>query len=214
MTRSLTYQELEKINHENEKKLLHLEQNIKSLQINPAGLEKQKHLMVYDALIECVDFLLNQQKFIDVALIIYNKCKPILGADAGYVALIDQPEKSLDVLHLDTGGLTCTVNPSAPMPIRGLRKVALQKGVAVYCNDFNKSKWLKLLPKGHVKLQNVLFAPIVIDQTPAGLLGFANKPDDFNQDDLYIAASFAKLAALALSNSRAWKYMKKKPDYH
>jgi transcriptional regulator with GAF, ATPase, and Fis domain len=209
MARSLTYQELEKINYDNEKKLLHLEQNMKSLQTSLIG--SQPKFLVYDALIECVDFFLKQPKFIDTALIIYNKCKSILGTETGFVALVDEREKCLEVLHLDTGGATCTVNPSSPLPIRGLRKETLQKGFSLCCNDFNKSKWRKLLPTGHIKLQNVLFAPIVIDQISVGLLGFANKSKDFNQDDIQIAASFAKLASLALSNSKAWYFMKREP---
>jgi|GEM_PF-5572722 len=211
MARCLTYQELEKNNYDNEKKLLHLEQNMKSLQTSLAG--SQRHLLVYYSLLECVEFFLKQPKYIDVARIIYNTCKSIIGAEAGYVALIDEREKFLDVLHLDTGGITCTVKPSSSLPIRGLRKEALQKGTTLCCNDFNKSKWLKFLPKGHVKLQNVLFAPIVIDQTSVGLLVFANKSENFNLEDIHIASAFTKLAALALSKSKAWHFMKRKPAH-
>jgi len=209
MARSLTYQELEKNSYDNEKKLLRLEQNMKSLQTSLAS--SQRYLLVYYSLIECVDFILKQPKFINVARIIYNTSKSLIGSEAGYVALVDEGEKCLDVLHLDTGGLTCTLTPSSTLPIRGLRKETLLKGTSLCCNDFNKSKWLKLLPKGHVKLQNILFAPIVIDQASVGLLAFANKSGNFGQEDIHIASSFAKLAALALSNSKAWKLLKGKP---
>ena len=211
MARSLTYQELEKINYDIEKKLLHLEQDMKSMQTTLTN--SQSKLPVYDALIECVNFFIKQPKFIDTALIIYSKCKSILETETGFVALVDDREKCLDVLHLDTGGTICTVNPSSPLPIRGLRQETLQKGIPLFSNDFNKSKWRILLPAGHIKLQNVLFAPIVIDQISVGLLGFANKSKDFNQDDIHIAASFAKLASLALSNSKAWYFMKREPAH-
>jgi hypothetical protein len=208
MARSLTYQELEKINYDNEKKLLHLEQNVKSMQTDFTS--SQKHRLVYDALIECIDFILKQPKFIDVARNLYNRCNLIIEAESGYVALVNEQEKCLEFLHLDTGGVTCTVNPGSPLPLRGLSKETLQQRTPLCCNDFIKSKWFKLLPDGHIKLQNVLLAPIVIDQISIGVLGFANKPGNFNQDDIHIASSFAKLAALALSNSKAWHYMKKK----
>jgi GAF domain-containing protein len=208
MARSLTYQELERINYDNEKKLMHLEKNMKSLQTSLTG--SQRHFRVYDALVECIDIFLKQQKFIDVSFFIYSKCKSILGTESGFVALVDERENCLEVLHLDTGGAICTVQPSSPMPIRGLRKETLQKGSPLCCNDFSKSKWMKLLPGGHVKLQNVLFAPIVIEKFSVGLLGFANKLENFNQEDIHIASSFAKLTALALSNSKAWHFMKRK----
>ena len=211
MTRSLTYQKIEINNYDNEKKLLQLEQNMKSIKTSPAC--SQRHLLVYHSLIECVEYFLKQPKFIDVTRTIYNTCKSIIDAQTGFAALVDEQGKCLDILHLDTGGATCTVKSNSSLPIRGLRKETLQKRIPVCCNDFNKSKWLKLLPTGHVKLQNVLFAPIVIDQISVGLLGFANKSEDFTQDDIHIASSFAKLAALALSNSKAWHYMKIKPAY-
>jgi len=212
VARTLTYKELEKSNNSNEKELLQLKQYMDLLQTGLTGTER--HLHTHEAIVECVDLLLNQEKFIDIAHDIYCKCKDILGTTAGYVALIDQSGKCLDVLHLDTGGLLCTVNSESSMPIRGLRKETLQKKATLYCNNFNRSKWLKFLPKGHVRLQNVLFAPIVIEQITVGLLGFANKPKDFDQDDIRIASSFAKLAALALSHSKAWRVMKRKPGWH
>jgi GAF domain-containing protein len=212
MARTLTYKELEKSNNSNEKELLQLKQYMDLLQTSLTGTER--HLHTHEAIVECVDLLLRQKKFIDIAHDIYSKCKDILGATTGYVALVDQSGKCLDVLHLDTGGLLCTVNYESPMPIRGLRKEALQKKTSLYCNKFDRSKWMRYLPKGHVQLQNVLFAPIVIEETPAGLLGFANKPKGFDQDDIRIASSFAKLAALALSHSKAWHVMKKKPGWH
>lgn len=212
MARTLTYKELEQTNNANEKELLHLKQSMKSLQTSLT--ETERHRLTHETVVECVEILLSQEKFIDIAHDIYSKCKKLLGSTAGYIALIDQSGKSLDVLHLDTGGLLCTVNYESPMPIRGLRKESLQKKVTLYCNNFYRSKWLKYLPKGHLQLQNVLFAPIVIGQNPVGLLGFANKPKEFCLDDISIASSFAKLTAIALSHSKAWQMLKRKPDWH
>ena len=212
MARPLTYKELEKSNIATEKELLQLKQHMDLLQTSLTATER--HFHTHEAVVECVDLLLRQEKFIDIAHDIYSKCKRILDAKAGYVALIDQSGKYLDVLYLDTGGLQCTVNSESSMPIRGLRKETLQKKTTLCCNNFNRSKWLKFLPRGHITLQNVLFAPIVIEQIPVGLLGFANKSKDFDHDDIRIASSFAQLAALALSNSKAWQVMKRKPGRH
>ena len=54
--------------------------------------------------------------------------------------------------------------------------------VAVYDNDFMNSEWVKFLPKGHVALRNVLFAPLVIEGRAVGLMGLANKKTDFNDE--------------------------------
>ena len=48
----------------------------------------------------------------------------------------------------------------------------------------------------------MLFAPLIIDGKVVGLLGQANKPGGFDENDARLATSFAELAAVALKNSR------------
>ena len=207
MAQPLTYKKMAKSYKIKTKKLIELEEHMDSLE--SVSTDTKRHLLAHEAVLECFTLLLQQEKFICIAQEIYRKCKDILGTTSGYVALVEHSGKCLDVIHLDTGGQQCTITYESPMPIRGLRRETLQKGITLCCNNFRTSKWLKFLPKGHVQLHNVLFAPMVIEEVPVGLLGFANKPKDFDQDDMRIATSFAKLTALALSNSKAWHVMKK-----
>jgi PAS domain S-box-containing protein len=53
-----------------------------------------------------------------------------------------------------------------------------------------------------VTLDNVLFAPLVIDNKAVGLLGLANKPGGFTKQDARIASGFSEFASVALFNSR------------
>ncbi|MDT8782897.1 MAG: GAF domain-containing sensor histidine kinase [Candidatus Bathyarchaeota archaeon] len=57
------------------------------------------------------------------------------------------------------------------------------------------------MPEGHVKLRNVMFAPLIIEGKAVGLIGLANKKSDFSERDALIASSFGEYAALALNNS-------------
>ena len=107
-----------------------------------------------------------------------------------------------EVLFLEAGERPCTVDPELPMPIRGLRAEAYNTGRAVYDNDFWHSEWMKFMPKGHVKLDNVLFAPLIIEDKVVGIIGISNKPGGFTDDDARIAEAFGELAAIALVNSR------------
>jgi PAS domain S-box-containing protein len=50
-------------------------------------------------------------------------------------------------------------------------------------------------------LENVLFAPLVIDGKAVGLLGLANKPGGFTEHDARIATGFSEFASVALLNS-------------
>jgi PAS domain S-box-containing protein len=89
------------------------------------------------------------------------------------------------------------------MPIRGLRAEAYRTCRTVYHNNFSSSDYAKFLPPGHVGLDNVLFAPLVVKGEAVGLLGLGNKPGGYTENDARLAAGFGELAAMALVNNRA-----------
>ncbi len=155
-----------------------------------------------EGLLEGSRAVLQFLEYKDAARVIFESCKKIIDARAGYVTLLSEDGKENEVLFLDAGGLSCTVDPSLPMPIRGLRNEAYQTGKTVYENNFNKSKWMEFMPDGHVNLENVLFAPLIIEDKTVGLMGIANKPGGFKEDDVRIASSFAEISSVALFNSK------------
>lgn len=157
------------------------------------------------ALLKSSRAVLRHSDFSTAARSIFNYSKEYIGATAGYVALLSEDGTENEVLFLDSGSLPCAVDPSLPMPIRGLRGEAYRTGKAVYQNNFSESEWTKFMPPGHVSLKNVLFAPMVIEGKVAGLLGLANKPGGFTERDAHAATAFGELAAIALRNSRTWE---------
>jgi len=154
------------------------------------------------SLLESSRAVLQYREFKDSAKSIFNSCKNLIGAQAGYVALLTKDGSENELLHLDSGGLDCTVDPELPMPIRGLREKAYRSCKTVFDNRFSQSEWVNFLPGGHVKLDNVLFAPLVIGNEAVGLLGLANKPGGFTKQDARIASGFSEFASVALFNSR------------
>ncbi len=164
------------------------------------------------ALLRASRAVLEQREFKDITWNIFDSCKNLIGATAGYVALLSEDGTENEVLFLDSGGLPCTVDPSLPMPIRGLREVVYRTGKAVYENDFSHSEWMKFMPEGHTNLDNVLFAPLVIQGQAVGLLGLGNKTVGFTENDAKLASAFGELAAIALHNSRLVKDLQKSKD--
>ena len=154
------------------------------------------------ALLEASKAVLVNREFSKAARSIFASCKDLLGATAGYVALLSKDKRENEVLFLDSGGLPCVVDPSLPMPIRGLRAEAYSTGKVVYCNDFTSSEWASLMPEGHVVLKNVLFAPLTIDGNTVGIIGLANKTGGFTERDAQMAAAFGEIASVALINSQ------------
>jgi PAS domain S-box-containing protein len=170
--------------------------------LNDALKESRRRYAEILALLEGTRAVSKYREFKDTARTLFDSCKNLIGATAGYVALLTKDGTENEVLFLDSGGGGCTVDPALPMPIRGLRGEAYHTGSAVYHNDFSKSEWAKYMPEGHASLDNVLFAPLVIEGKAVGLLGLANKPGGFNKDDVRVASAFGELTAIALYNSR------------
>jgi len=165
-------------------------------------IESSRRRMTEAALLEASRSLLRHREFEAAARSIFDSCKKLIGATAGYVAMLSRDGTENELLFLESGGLPCSVDASLPMPIRGLRAAAYEGGKTVYENDFANSEWVRFLPQGHAQLHNVLFAPLAVDGAVVGLLGLANKPGGFTEDDAGTASAFAELAAVALHNSR------------
>lgn len=70
----------------------------------------------------------------------------------------------------------------------------LETGEVVFENSFSNSKWMAFMPKGHVTLDNVMFAPLKIDGKAYGLIGLANKPGGFIENDARMATEFGMKA--------------------
>jgi GAF domain-containing protein len=154
------------------------------------------------ALMACARTVLQKRSFPECARSLFDHCRDLTGAVSGYVALLSADGHENEVLFLEAGGMPCSVDPLLPMPIRGLRATAYERHQTVYDNDFMNSRWFAFMPAGHVDLRNVLFAPLNIDGQTVGIMGLANKPSDFTDDDAAIASVIGELAAVALANSR------------
>ncbi len=169
------------------------------------ALEDSQHRRLETAaLLAASRAVLEYQDFEKAARAIFDICRDLIGATSGYVALLSKDSSENEVVFLDSGGLPCTVDESLPMPIRGLRAEAYKSGRAVYDNDFHNSGWMKFMPEGHVELRNVLFAPLSIKGETVGLLGLANKQEDFGEEDTRLVTAFGELVAIALLND--WTY--------
>jgi PAS domain S-box-containing protein len=168
--------------------------------------ETQALLAASRAVMECSTFEESSRR-------IFDTCRDVTGAVSGYVALLNQNGTENDVLFLEAGNLPCTVDPRLPMPIRGLRADAYTSARVVYENDFMNSEWVHFMPQGHVEMQNVMFAPLIIDEKVVGVMGLANKSTDFTEEDAGIAAALGGMAALSLRRVRAEETLRERERY-
>lgn len=170
-----------------------------NLNITKQLIKKEKELLY---LHRAVKSILRSKTFEEAAWEIFDYCIGVIGARSGYIALLSDDGLNNEVVFLEAEENSCTVDENLPMPIRGLRSIAYNTQKTVYENNFMKSEWIKFLPEGHVKLKNVLFAPMIVQDQAMGVLGIANKNSSFTEEDKELATKFAEIAAIALIKFR------------
>ncbi len=92
--------------------------------------ESAIHQAETSALLEGARAILEHRNFQTSARIIFDQCNNLIGSTSGYVALLSDDGKENEVLFLEAGGEPCSVDPTLPMPIRGLRGEVYKKGKA------------------------------------------------------------------------------------
>jgi len=192
--------ELKKTNEQLQREMNQRRQTQEALQ--KALAESRQREAEMATLFESTQSVLKYRLFKEAAQAIFTSCKHLVGATVGYVALLNEACNENYAIFLDPGEFKCVVDPALPMPVRGLREEAYRLGQTVYHNDFANSEYKKMLPQGHVIIENVLFTPLMLEGKALGLLGLGNKPGGFTERDAKIAAIFGELAAIALNNSR------------
>jgi PAS domain S-box-containing protein len=155
-----------------------------------------------NALFKATRAIPESHNFKEAAAAIFQQCKEIVGASCGYVALLSEDGLYNSVLLLDDGGFPCGVDRDLPMPVRGLRGEAYERGKAVFDNDFANGPWVGFMPDKHLVLENVLFSPLKFGNSVTGLIGLANKPGGFSEKDNRLAGSFGEIMAIALRSLR------------
>ncbi|HEC40610.1 MAG TPA: PAS domain S-box protein, partial [bacterium] len=169
----------------------------------------QKRNKEISMLLDAARAVLQYSDFKVVAELIFESCINLIGADAGYIALLTPDKKQNKVIFLDSGKLQCEVDPDLIMPIRGMRANVIKSKKTLYYNDFSDTDWINLLPKGHIPLKNILFAPLIINDGVKGLMGLANREGGFTEEEARLATTFAELASISLLNSQTLEALEK-----
>jgi PAS domain S-box-containing protein len=167
------------------------------------NISQQRHAEI-SALLEASRSLLRHRELQDAASSIFLSCKRLIGAKSGFVDLMSKDGRFNENIIMDLGGYDCILDPSLPVPVRGLREKAYLSGRTQYDNNFSQSRWAALLPEGHLELKNVLLAPLILNEKVVGLIGLGDKPTDFTEHDARMASAFAELASIAFLSSQTY----------
>ncbi len=161
--------------------------------------------MLFDASTAVLQYI----NFEKAQRMIFNSCNNLIGADAGYIAILAPSKKEQQKIFINPKSLTNEVDPDLPMLIRGMRAEVIKSKKTMYYNDFSTSDWIKFLPKGHVPLKNVLIAPLIINDEVKGLMGLTREEREFTDEESRIVTAFAELTSISLFNSQTLKSLEK-----
>lgn len=152
------------------------------------------------ALLESTRIVLERESFEQTASNIFRLCKKLVGAQAGYVALFDGIDSELVIVEPEsiredfTGG--------SRMPAAGQHSSEFALGRPFIDNSFATSTMKEQMPDGHLEIQNLMLAPLIVGGVTAGLMGLANKQGGFDKRDSLMASAFSEIVSIALQNSR------------
>ena len=171
----------------------------------------QKRNREFSALLEASRAVLEHKDFKTSSRAIFNSCARLIGTTDGFIGLLTPDKKTIQVLSLNMHGTTREAELDLIIPIRGLLADVLSSKKVKYHNNLSNSKWKNnlQLPGGHIELKNVMFTPLIINDIVEGLMGLANKPGGFNEDDAKLTTAFVKIATMALINSQILESLEK-----
>ena len=155
------------------------------------------------ALLEASRAVLVYRDFEPAARAIFDACKNLVGAGAGYVGLMNEDGTRDNVLFSSPEGFSWAELLVRSRPVRELRAEAYLTGKAMYLNGLNPGGETRIGVEEQELVENVLFAPLNVQDNAVGLLGFVNKSERFIEEDARMASAFSELAAVSLESSRA-----------
>jgi PAS domain S-box-containing protein len=160
------------------------------------------------ALLQSARLVLEHREFQEAAREVFYLCWQLVGAEAGFIALLGEEGAESRTILIEPEALRESMEVVATMPVQSLVTPAFMAGRSVYENDFSQDKYAHEMPEGHFKVENILYAPLLIESKAVGMIGFANKPGGFTGRDSLMASAFGEVASIALRNSQTMEMLR------
>ncbi len=205
-------------------KIEELRKKISELEKSESELEKSRETFEHaladsrrrqveiNALLECNKSILRHQSFEETLRSIFTSCRNLIGVENGYISFLSEDQTEEQEMYLDTGqGLMAPSGPSR-LSENKLQRIAIESGESLIENDYASSEWAKTLPSQHIKISNILFSPLKINEKSIGIICLINKPGGFDENDLRLSSAFSEFAAIAAINSKTIDSLEKSEE--
>lgn len=155
------------------------------------------------SLLNAATLVLDLENFEITARKLISHCKDLIGADSGFVALLNRDDSDDRVTLIESSDNIYIADSDPPQLVKDLYGQVYKSGKPLYRNKFSKTEWIKHESTNYINIKNVLFAPLIIYKKTVGVIGLLNKKNDFSDDDMNIATAYGELASLALHNTQS-----------
>ncbi|MGC8658060.1 MAG: PAS domain S-box protein, partial [Desulfomonilaceae bacterium] len=150
------------------------------------------------ALLGCARVALESEDFRQAAQFIVDSCMDIIGAESGHITVMDPNGEDHYLICSRSEGLVSNLDFAQPIRVTGLHHYVYQNRKSAYINRLGNAESSIVLPEGHVPLNNILLAPLVVKNRTLGFLALGNKEGRFTSEDQDIVENFAEIAAISL----------------
>ncbi len=159
------------------------------------------------ALLESTRLVLEHKEFRKAAREIFDLCWKLVGAEAGFVAVLEEGGGGLILVEPEE--LRERFEEAVSMPISRIGTPAFKSGKAFYENDFRTSELADMITsEQHLAIESILIAPLLVEGEPAGMMGLANKPGGFTGRDALMASAFGEVASVAYRDSKTMQLLR------
>ncbi len=170
--------------------------------LQAAFREALRHQADTHALLNAARAVLEERTFTDAAQCIVEACRRRVGAEAAYLALLDENGREAGVAVAEAGRRHPSAGMALPEHVGELWKTASRTCKPAVENDFSTGSWGESLPTEPAAWKNAMVVPMTLHTKAVGLIGLGNKGSGFTEADAELAVAFADIATIALVNSR------------
>lgn len=153
------------------------------------------------ALLESTRLVLEKKDFQSAAKAVFDLCKKLIGAQIGFLALLGAGKEETRVLFMSPKTMLSDSDSLVKLSLSACDSPAFKNGRAEIINEFFALEGGKERGEELIAIDNMLVAPLVVDQEIPGLIALANRAGGFSKENGLMASAFGEIISLAFRNS-------------
>jgi diguanylate cyclase (GGDEF)-like protein len=160
---------------------------------------KNRELSILNEISKAIVFMDNLTKTLDAIL---RRAVEVLGAERGALIMLDERYENLveEAVVVGPAG-----RAEVPPGLREMAARLVEQGTSLLVADVSRDPELAALARGEASVRSVIGLPLLVHQSPIGVMTILNKlGGPFDADDLKLADIMANQAAIVIEQARLY----------